>query len=72
MNFERYRLVLYHDMVIDGDVISLDEPITTQYILQIPNGSEASVPVVVNGMIERLKEYMLNSLGRDKKGAQDE
>ena len=64
MNFERYRLVLYHDMVIDGDEISLDKPITTQYILQIPNGSKASVPVVVNGMIERLKEYMLNSLGQ--------
>lgn len=63
MNFERYRLVLYHDMVIDGDEISLDKPITTQCILQIPNGSKTSVPVVVNGMIERLKEYMLNSLG---------
>lgn len=68
MNFERYRLVLYHDMIIDGDVISLDKPITTQYILQIPNGSNASVPVVVNGMIESLKEYMLNSLGRVTEG----
>ena len=68
MNFERYRLVLYHDMIIDGDVISLDKPITTQYILQIPNGSKVSVPVVVNGMIESLKEYMLNSLGRVTEG----
>lgn len=68
MNFERYRLVLYHDMIIDGDVISLDKPITTQYILQIHNGSKASVPVVVNGMIESLKKYMLNSLGRVTEG----
>lgn len=68
MNFERYRLVLYHDTIIDGDVIQLDKPITTQYILQIPNGSKVSVPVVVNGMIESLKGYMLNSLGRVTEG----
>lgn len=60
MKFERYKLVLYHDMIMDKDVIPLDKPIITEYILQIPNESNASIPVVVNGMIDRLKEYMLN------------
>lgn len=65
MNFERYRLILYHDMIINDDVIPLDDPITTQYIVAMPKRSTVSVPVVVNEMIERLKGYMINSLEQD-------
>lgn len=62
MNCERYRLILYHDMIINDEVIPLDNPIATQYVLAMPNKSNVSIPVVVNEMIERLKGYMLDTL----------
>lgn len=62
MNYERYRLILYHDMIINDEVIPLDNPIATQYLLVMPNKSNVSIPVVVNEMIERLKGYMLDTL----------
>lgn len=62
MNCERYILILYHDMIIDDEVITIDDPIETQYILAMPNKSNVSIPVVVNEMIERLKGYMLDTL----------
>ena len=65
MNCERYRLILYHDMIINDEVIPLDDPIETQYILAMPNKSNVSIPVVVNEMIERLKGYMLDTLKAD-------
>lgn len=59
MNYERYRLVLYHEMIINDETISLSEPIVAECFVDKRYGA---VPVVINEMIERLKDYMLKCL----------
>ena len=59
MNYERYRLVLYHEMIIDDKNISLDEPVVTEYIVDKSYGVTS---IVINEMIERLKNYILQRL----------
>ena len=62
MNYERYRLVLYHEMIIDDENISLDKPIVTEYIV---NKSYGTISIVINEMIEQLKDYMLKCLTKE-------
>lgn len=62
MNYERYRLVLYHEMIIDDKNISLDEPIVTEYVV---NKSYGTISIVINEMFERLKNYMLKCLTKE-------
>ena len=63
---ERYTLTLRHEYVdSDGQCHSLDEPIVVNYSVMHMN--EISVPssaIVINDMMERLRMFMIERVGR--------
>ena len=63
--YERYRLVLSHDMMYeDGSKVELERPITVQYVID----RRGSVPqtVVVNELIRRMEEFVMREI-RDER-----
>ena len=63
--YERYRLILSHDMMYeDGSKVELERPITVQYVID----RRDSVPqtVVVNELIRRMEEFVMREI-RDER-----
>ena len=63
--YERYRLILSHDMMYeDGSKVELERPITVQYVID----RRDSVPqtVVVNELIRRMEEFVMKEI-RDER-----
>lgn len=56
---EVYKLTLEHYIVgEDGRKYNIDKPVSTQCIIWMRDG--ISAPIVVNDMIEKMKDYLLN------------
>ena len=64
--FERYRLILTHDMVsTESGAHPIEDPIVTEYVVDrraMPYGES----IVVNEMLYRLKAFMLKELERKR------
>ncbi len=55
---EVYKLTLEHYIVDDdGKKVRIDDPISTQCVVCMKDG--ISVPMVLNSMIERMRNYLL-------------
>ena len=57
--YERYKLVLYHDMVFGDAVDRIDDPIAVEYIVDRTFGVG---PIIVNEMCDRLKDFLLKKI----------
>lgn len=55
---EVYKLTFEHYIVDnDGKKVNIDEPISTQCVICMNKG--ISIPIVLNSMIEKMKNYLL-------------
>ena len=55
---EVYKLTFEHYIIDnDGNKIHIDEPISTQCVVCMKNG--ISIPMVLNSMIEKMRNYLL-------------
>lgn len=55
---EVYKLTLEHYIVDDdGKKYHIDEPIFTQFVTRMEDGT--STPVVLNSMFEKMRNYLL-------------
>lgn len=64
MNYERYRLMLYHDRILDDSVIPIDNPVGVTYYIdtQFIDKFQGDKLIIFNEMFENLKSHMLNYL----------
>lgn len=62
MTFERYRLILTHEYIDKKGVAhKLEDPICTDYSIML-DGINPPPAVIMNEMLERLRQFMLNSV----------
>ena len=61
---EVYKLTFEHYIVDDGEKINIDEPISTQCVVCMGNG--ISVPIVLNSMIEKMRNYLLEMVKQNE------
>lgn len=55
---EVYKLTFEHYIVDDdGKKVHIDEPVFTQFVTRMEDG--ISIPIVLNGMIETMRNYLL-------------
>ena len=55
---EVYKLTFEHYIIDnDGNKIHIDEPISIQCVICMKNG--ISIPIVLNDMIEKMRNYLL-------------
>ena len=58
---EVYKLTFEHYIIDnDGNKIHIDEPISTQCVICMKNG--ISIPIVINNMIEKMRNYLLEKV----------
>ncbi len=58
---EVYKLTFEHYIIDnDGNKIHIDEPISTQCVICMKNG--ISIPIVLNNMIEKMRNYLLEKV----------
>lgn len=62
---ERYRLTLKHE-IIDGDGTTheLDKPLIVDMVVPIGDMFIAGTPIMINEMLDRMKNYVLEKMGR--------
>ena len=61
MTFEEYELIFSRYWRDGAERTRIDEPIVVRCSLQVDKG--ASIPIVLNSMIERMREYILDKAG---------
>lgn len=57
IKFERYKLVLHHDLVYDGEVHEIEKPLVVQCCFDRMCGANT---VILNNMIDKLRDAVLN------------
>ena len=63
MPHEQYTLMLLHEYVdSDGKVVQLDLPIKAQYVLAPVDGTYVPRVVLINEMLEKMSQYILNNV----------
>ncbi len=62
MNGERYRLVLYHDMILNDSATPIDNPVAVNYYVDkcFIDKLHGDRLFIFNEMFEQLKSHMLN------------
>ena len=60
---ERYRLILRHDMIAGADKIEIDPPFVVEYCS--PRGAGPSGPVLINGILDRMKDEVLTRYAKE-------
>ena len=62
MNCERYRLVLYHDMILNDSATPIDNPIAVNYYIDkhFIDTLQGDRLIIINEIVEQFKSYMLN------------
>ena len=63
VGYEEYRLVLSHDLVIGDTRIKLNDPIVTNYIVLRDYRFPNMVPMLINEMMGKMKDYLLGKIG---------
>lgn len=67
MTFERYRLILTHEYIDKKGVAhKLEDPICTDYSIML-DGINPPPAVIINEMLERLRQFMLNSVEQESR-----
>lgn len=64
LDYEKYTLILRHDMVSnDGRKISLDEPLVLDYCVERFN--KPSMPILINTMMDTFRNKLIKRLEND-------